>query len=179
MNPRIHLAWRRLLRRVGTQGIAGLALLPAIVAIAWWVPQLNHDTDDLRARIAANAVAGPARLVPKPVSDSERVQQFVSRFPPLGRSATDMSRVFALAQARKINLSKGEYQLTSEPNMALVSYAVTFPVRNEYGALKAFAADVLEALPHVSMDELRMSRTDATTGALDSTVRFTFVYRSP
>jgi hypothetical protein len=103
----------------------------------------------------------------------------VSRFPALTQSANDLEQVFALAKRRNIDLLKGDYQLKSEANTSLVSYTATFPVRNEYGALKAFAADVLQALPHVSMDELRMSRADSGSGALDSVVRFTFIYGSP
>jgi len=51
-------------------------------------------------------------------------------------------------------------------------------VRTDYGAIKAFAADVLRALPNASMDELRMSRSDAGSTTIDSVLRFTFVYRS-
>lgn len=171
--------WQQLLRRIGASGTAALALLPASAAIAWWLPQLDHDADALRAQVTARAAARPTRPAPRPVTDGDKVRQFVSEFPALSRSAADVTRLFALAHARHISLSKGEYQLRPEPNAALVSYTATFQVRNEYAALKAFAADVLEAMPHVSMDEMRMSRTDAASGAIDSRVRFTFVYRNP
>ena len=55
----------------------------------------------------------------------------------------------------------------------------TFPIRNDYGTLKDFSADVLTALPHVSMDELRMTRDAAGSASLDAVVRFTLFYRSP
>lgn len=179
MSPRPYRTWQALLRRAGLPGVAALALMPATAAIAWWLPQLKRQNDDLRVQVAATAAAPRTQPRPRAASDGEQLKQLVAQFPPLGQSADDVARVFSLARARNVNLSRGDYQLKSDPNAALVTYAVTFPVRNEYGALKAFTADVLEALPHVSMDEMRMSRTDATTGALDSTVRFTFVYRSP
>jgi len=76
-----------------------------------------------------------------------------------------------------VELARGEYQLKSEAGTPLVTYTATFPVHTEYGALKQFTGDVLTALPHVSMDELRMARPDAGSGVLDSVVRFTFIYR--
>ena len=76
-----------------------------------------------------------------------------------------------------MQLNKGEYQLKREPNAPFVTYTATFPMRNDYATFKDFAAEVLRALPHVSMDELRMARNDAGATALDSVVRFTFVYR--
>ena len=162
-------------------GLSALALAVATLVIAAWLPRLSRDGDALRATLAAKAAAAaraPA-AASRPLSSSERTQEFVSRLPSLSHSADDLEKVFALAKARRIDLPKGEYQFKAEPNAPLVFYTATFPVQNEYGALKAFAADVLLALPHVSMDELRMSRADARTGSLDSMVRFTFVYGSP
>ena len=45
-----------------------------------------------------------------------------------------------------MQLTKGEYQLKSEPNAAFVVYTATFPVHGDYDALKGFSADVLNAL---------------------------------
>jgi hypothetical protein len=174
-------AWRLARHRLGTAGLIALALAVATAAIALWLPRLNRESDALRDTLAAaaqRAARAPA-TVQRPMSDREQVQQFVSRFPPLSRNAEDLERVFALAKKRRIDLLKGDYQLKSEPNSPLISYTATFPVQNEYKALKAFTGDVLQALPHVSMDELRMSRADARSGSLDSIVRFTFVYGSP
>jgi len=174
-------SWRLAQRRLGLTGLLALALVVPTMAIALWLPELIRDGDALRDRLAARAeraALAPA-VAARPMSDRERVQQFVSRFPPLSRNAEDLAQVFALARARRIDLPKGEYQLKVEPNSPLISYTATFPVQNEYKALKAFTGDVLQALPHVSMDELRMSRADARSGALDSVVRFTFIYGSP
>ena len=180
MNRGLRL-WQLARRRLGLAGLIALVLIVPTAAIALWVPHLASDSDALRAALvikAERAARSPA-AASRPLSDREQVQQFVSRFPPLSRNAEDLEQVFALARSRRIELLKGEYQLKVEPNSPLISYTATFPVQNEYKALKAFTADVLQALPHVSMDELRMSRTDARSGALDSMVRFTFVYGSP
>lgn len=173
--------WRYGRLRLGLPGLIAMTLVLPTLVIAALLPQLSRDGDALRAALAAKAAAASRAPAPvtRPLSSSEQTQEFVSRFPAMARNADDLEKVFALAKARSVELLKGEYQLKAEPNSPLVFYTATFPVQNEYGALKAFAADVLLALPHVSMDELRMSRPDARAGSLDSTVRFTFVYGSP
>jgi hypothetical protein len=181
MNGLLQRTWRRALRRVGRPGLFGIALLVPAVAIALWSPRLTRQADELRAALAMQADTAPRRDLPsRPrLSRGAQAAEFVSAMPPLSQSADDLNTVFAIAARRKMTLPKGEYQLKVEPNAALVSYTVTLPVRSDYGALKGFSADVLEALPHGSMDELRMTRSDVGSTVLDAVVRFTLVYRSP
>ena len=180
MNRLLQRAWQRALRRLGYPGLIAFGLLVPTLVIALWMPRLNRHADELRAALAAkaDALARQGQPVRRRMSNGEEVVEFVAGLPPLGQSSSDLDTVFAAAKRRNVTLLKGEYQLKVEPNAPLVSYTATFPIRNEYGALKYFTADVLAALPHVSMDELRMTRTDAGSGVLDSVVRFTFVYRS-
>ena len=180
MNSALQRAWRRALRRVGYPWLFALLLLALSVAIALWTPRLNHRALVLRTAVAAQSdlVSRLGQPVRRPLSNSEQAAEFMTSFPPLAQSSADLAEVFAIAQQRKVTLLKGEYQLKAEPNTSLVSYSVTLPMRNEYGALKGFAADVLEALPHASLDELRMARPDAGSSLLDSVVRFTFTYRN-
>lgn len=173
--------WQRALRRLGVPGLLALTLLVPTLVIGLSMQGQQQRADELRATLVAraDAVARQGQPVRRPMSQGEQVGEFAATFPPLAQSASDLERVFDAAQRQNVSLLKGEYQLKADPKAPLVSYTATFPVRNGYGALKAFTADVLTALPHVSLDELRMARTDAGTGVLDSVVRFTFIYRSP
>jgi hypothetical protein len=181
MNRRVQRLWWRGVRLVGAPGMVALGLLVPLVAIGLSIPGLRHHSDELRATLVARAdeISRQAKPVRRRLSTGEQIGEFVAAFPPLSQSASDLERVFAAAKAHRVNLLKGDYQLKAEPNTPLVSFTATFPVRNDYSAIKAFTADVLSSLPHVSMDELRMTRSDAGAGMLDSVVRFTFVYRSP
>lgn len=181
MNQRLQRLWWRAMRRFGGPGLLALALLIPALAIALALPALSRQSDELRAALVARAeeISRQEQPVRRRMTAGEQVGEFVAGFPPLAQSAADLERVFAAAAKHKVTLAKGDYVLKAEPNTPLVAFTATFPVKNEYGALKAFTADVLTDLPHVSMDELRMARADAGTGTLDSVVRFTFVYRSP
>ena len=88
------------------------------------------------------------------------------------------AEVFASAEAHHLALPKGEYKLDADPTGSIVSYSATFPIHGDYTTLKDFCADVLSALPHASMDELRIARDNAASQSLDAVVRFTFFYRS-
>lgn len=173
--------WQLALRRLGPRGLLAATVLVPITAIVAALPQLSARADALRSTVAEQSAVLSQReqAMPRRLSSGEELLAFVSRFPPLTQSAADLDQVFAFAKRRNVVLAKGEYQLKAEPNTSLVTYTAVFPVRNEYVVLKSFAADVLGALPHVSLDELRMTRNDATSGSLDSVVRLTFVYRSP
>ena len=179
MNRWLQRCWQHAMRRLGYPGLIALALLVPTLAIVAWMPRVVRQADELRAALSAQADALTRRVQPvHRVPIGEHLVGFVAGFPPLTQSAADLDQVFATAQRLKVNLLKGEYQLQAEPNTPLVTYTATFPVHIEYGGLKDFASEVLTTLPHASMDELRMARSDASTGVLDSVVRFTFVYRS-
>jgi hypothetical protein len=180
MNRLMHRVWQRVARRIGYPGLLALGLLIPTAIIALWMPHLSRRADELRAALVSQADAAIRQAQParRRLSSSDQVGEFVAGFPLLAQNSIDLEKVFATAKRRNVALLKGEYQLKHDPNGSLVFYTAAFPVRNEYGALKDFTADVLEALPHVSLDELRMARTDAGSSVLDAVVRFTFVYRS-
>jgi hypothetical protein len=160
--------------------VAAVALLTAALLVAAWIPRLDRQGEQLRLAIAAKlatAASTPRKLVPVQVPVGDQVREFIVAFPPLTRNADDLDAVFQSAKQHNVALLKGEYQLKQEPHAPLVTYTATFPVQSQYGALKDFIADVLRALPNASMDDLRMSRSNAGSTTLDTVVRFTFVYR--
>lgn len=172
--------WLKLVRRVGYLGILGGAVLIVGAGLALSLPALKRETQDAVASMAARGMAArqgvQARSVTALPADAARA--YIDGFPALSQNAADVAQVFAAAQMRHLQLPKGEYQLKAEPNAAFVTYTATFPVHGDYDALKGFSADVLSALPHVAMDELRLSRDSAGSTTLDAVVRFTFFYRS-
>ena len=173
--------WLRLIRSVGYPGVVGIALLIPVLALAAWLPRLKQDTQEMASSIDAKTRAAGRRLQPAPRASSEAdiTRDFVSGFPLLAQNSADLETLFNAASVRQIVLLKGEYQLKMEPQAPFMMFTATFPVRGDYATLKDFSADILTALPHVAMDELRLTRDAVASTALDATVRFTFFYRSP
>lgn len=172
--------WSRALSRLGVREIAGLLGLLAVLLFAGWLPRLERESAELETALAQrtariNRRAAPAGLTRVPVE--QQVATFVGTFPPLSQHAKDLRQVFDSAHRRKLLLPKGEYQIRDEAGAPLVTVTATFPLVANYPALRDFSADVLKALPHATLDELRMSRDGAGSEALESSVRLSFVYR--
>jgi hypothetical protein len=174
-------AWMRMRRALGYPGMAGIALLVPAAALAVWLPHFKQQTKDLTDTLHKRVGVAARQQLPGPraPSDAEVMRDFVAGFPPLERNQADLEAIFAAAAQRKVMLPKGEYQLKVDPNSPFVSYTATFPIRSDYATLRDFSADVLTTLPHVSMDDFRMSRDAAGSTSLEAVLRFTLFYRSP
>jgi hypothetical protein len=174
--------WHRTLRRAGPYATAGGGLFLAAVLLASWIPHLQRQGQALRTAVVAKSATAPApgaASVVRRVPVGEQVGEFVAVFPPLSQNPSDLDEVFQSAKRRNVALLQGEYQLKQQANAPLVIYTATFPVRTDYASIKQFAADVLRARPNASMDELRMNRSSSGSAALESVIRFSFVYRRP
>ena len=173
--------WRRAHRRLGIPGLVAVALAVFGAAIAAWLPRLDQSLAKARLETAlsANQLASQPPISRPSSTNLDPVTAYIDEFPSLQRNAADLTAIFAGAARHGIVLAKGEYQLKAEPGSPFVAYTATFPVHSQYGPTKAFAADVLRALPHAALDEIRISRESAGTEVLDSQVRFSLIYRSP
>jgi hypothetical protein len=176
MSSMLGIALQRLRRRLGVVGVLGLLIGLAAVALAAWIPLGMRDSEALAARVAAAAVApaAPARVR---LNEGQQLTRFTEAFPTLSQNAEDLSRMFALAQKNSLKLPKGDYQLSSVPGSPFMTYTVTFPVKESYQLLKRYTSEVLSELPHASMDELRLERSDASARELDARIRFTLTYK--
>jgi hypothetical protein len=174
--------WHRNLRRFGPLGIAAGFFAAGALALAAWIPQLYSQDDELRTTLKKRATQAPT-LVPaanvQSVPEVQQIGEFIAAFPPMSQNSSDLNEIFQSAKRRNIQLARGEYQLKDDANTPLVVLIATFPVSAGYGPTKEFTADVLRALPHVSLDELRMTRSAAGVSALESSIRFSLVYRRP
>jgi len=172
--------WTRARRTLGAPGLAALALLVPAALLLSWLPQLRLESSQAESSLVAETLSARRKGPPsaRPLSSADQTRQYIAEFPPMTQSASDLESVFKAAQQHHITLAKGEYQVKSDPNGAFVRYTATFPLHDDFGSVKDFSADVLTALPHAAMDELRMARDSAGGTALDAVVRFTFFYRS-
>jgi hypothetical protein len=169
---------RLLARRLGTAGMIGVLLLVGAVLAFVLSPKLLKDADSLEDSVALKEQQ-VAQLSSQPVVTTvkDQVKQYTGAFPDASQNASDLKRVFDAAAKHKIELLKGEYQLIADPNATFITYSAVFPVKDSYGTLKSFANEVLTAMPHVALEELRMERPTSTSSVLDARIRFTFIYK--
>jgi hypothetical protein len=183
LNLALHLAhrgWNWAQSRLGIAGLAGVGLVVAAL-VAWTVAtRTQQQTEWLSAR-TVEARARVAQL-PEPKapdrSDAEQLARFQQWFPSADQSTADLRVIFAAATAAHVELARGEYSVHNvEGSGGLERFDVIFPVKEHYAPVKNFVAEVLNKLPHASLDELRVERPGASADQLDSRVHFTLFYR--
>jgi hypothetical protein len=159
-------------RRVGWVNALSLLLALAGLLAFVWAAQAPPTA---RPSLSKAPMAQPA---PRALSPA-RWQVFVGRLPEATNLGQDLHLVFKLAGEHGVRLAKGEYQLQRDAQAQVTMFVASFPITESYGQTRGFIADVLNGLPHVSLDELAMERTAADQGEVGSRVRFTFMYREP
>jgi len=166
--------------RLGTAGIAGaVLLLAAAVALAFAtyaqrdIEWLSARADEARARIAQIGVTHTEDHTP-----AEQMARFQQWFPPASQATADLRVIFTAAQSAHVELARGEYSLKAvEGSGGLERFDVILPVKERYAPVKSFVAEVLNKLPHASLDELRVERPGTAADQLESRVHFTLFYR--
>lgn len=182
MRRSLRIVWQRALRRLGWFGLCGVGLLLLSAAGAALLPVLSRDTQDLARRVAqartrVEVQTRSTEAAATPASERMTIAELTASLPSLAQNASDLEKLFELAFAHKVVLNKADYQWLNEPRAPLATYSVTLPVRQSYAVIKQFSAEVLRALPHVALDELRLERNEAGIAELEARLRFTFIYR--
>jgi hypothetical protein len=170
----------QLLRFLGVPGLLGLLLLSGAALTGYLLlPLANTQSSALQqelraARNSATQASEQRRNAPNSVA---QLQSLWDWLPPLANNAVDVQKLFVLATQAGIVLSKADYQITIEPGAQFVRYQVTLPIKERYLTVRRFAADALNAMPHLALDELQFSRPQASAEVVDAQLRFTFFYR--
>ena len=174
---RIQWLARRQLRRLGVQGIAGLALavVAGLVYLAGVVPQ-QAKLAELRAQaqsardFARNGGLGES-------GDAHRVRTQLERFYTLlpGKSSAPdwLEKIYAAARSQSVRLERGEYKLTPARNGRMVGYEISLPVRGNYVQVRRFVAQVLDEVPAAALDEIALKRDDRGKPEVEASLRFT------
>ncbi|MBL8342711.1 MAG: hypothetical protein JNL30_14675 [Rubrivivax sp.] len=171
---RVRRASWPLRRRFGPLGPWAALLLALVLAAAAWhalrrpgldaavqhVQQQARELQQLRPRAAPAGALQSLRLLP-----------------PVRQHTADLRAVFELADAHRIDLASGEYQLRKLADSSLVTVSATFPVTAGYPDIKAFAGSLLERLPHVALDDLRLERSHIGSRELQARIRLNFHYQ--
>ena len=167
--------------RLGTAGVAGAVLL-IVAGIGMTFATRTHREAEWLSAAAEQARARIAALgSTHPVEDrtpAEQLARFQQWFPSAQQSTADLRVIFAAAQAAHVDLARGEYSVRPvEGSGGLERFDVILPVKEHYAPVKAFVAEVLNKLPHASLDELRVERPQSAADQLESRVHFTLFYR--
>ena len=166
--------------RLGAAGVVGIGLLLAAAMGLAFAARAHRETEWLSSRTEAAraraAQTGAARA--EEHTPAEQLARFQQWFPLADQSTSDLRIIFTAAQSAHVELARGEYSLRPiDGSGGLERFDVILPVKEHYAPVKTFVAEVLNKLPHASLDELRVERPGSAAEQLESRVHFTLFYR--
>ena len=162
-------------RRLGRTGLTGLLLISiaTLIEFAHVVP-LQAETAELQARLVKLQMA-QKRVLPSVASVP--ATGFVDSLPETSAASAMIGQLEQLARAHGVQLLRGQYAQTPVSGTSLLRWQLSLPIKAEYPKIIAFIAASLQALPTLSLDELKLKRETIEATALDADLRFNLYLR--
>jgi hypothetical protein len=160
------------LMRVGPAGLTGVgALLAAGIAALVLLLPAHESVLALRTELSK---AGHAMPGAKP---EQSPQQFAASLP--GREQVPALLGAVLEQAEKANvvLEQGRYTYSPPTANRLARYTFEFPVKADYGNVRAFIDNSLAAIPALGLDKLHVERKNVGDTLVSADVGFVIYLR--
>jgi hypothetical protein len=178
---RIRRLGRRLDERLGVVGLIGVGLLLLAAVLGLYAPPLERQAQDLHASAdrTRELLEEAQRRLGRQPELSQQAAHLREWIPTIDSASADLRVMFEAARKSHVELTKGEYALDKADDQSrLRRFDVVLPVRERYVTIKAFVAEVLNAIPHASLAEMRIERTAANVDVLEARIRFTLFYRA-
>ena len=162
---------------LGVPGVIGIGLLLFSAGLyhAWIAPAQAEAAaiQDKAARARERAGLPATRHAAE-----EPLAEFYAYFPPAANVPELLQKLYELADRQGLTLPNGEYKLAAGTDERLVAYEAMLPMQGSYPQLHKFIVTVLNELPNVALDELKLERQQSTETAVDAQVRLTFFLRA-
>jgi hypothetical protein len=97
-------------------------------------------------------------------------------FPSSSDYTADLAQIFDIAKSQGIVLASGDYRDADPTALGLDTRLVDLRITENYGTLKEFLANVLNAMPHAAVQELRIERKDGTAVKHQVFLKLALVY---
>lgn len=178
MTPPLATQARWVLHRHGWAALAGVLAL--VLAVG-----LDMATRELLAQTQAQEQAHQTRLQrererPDPAAEqAARLAELQRDLPDAAAALQVLPLIHRAAQAHGVVLASGEYRLLPEGKAGtLARYQITLPASGSYPALRAWTAEVLNAQPSLTMEELSLSRPTPGETTLQARVRWSLYLKA-
>jgi Tfp pilus assembly protein PilO len=165
-------AWQRGLSWPG--GLGALLLLVCAVAYFTLLRPAQTQRDRLRSEVTAlqeNVQPIDAPPSAQQNSSAEQLTSFYSFFPDRQSAPEWLGTIQQAAKKHGLQLEQGEYRAVPQQAGKLIRYSVTLPVKGDYMQLRKFIADVLNKVPHASLEGFSLQRQKATDAMLEAKIR--------
>ena len=166
-----------LARRGWPKPLAGLLLGAGAIAWLWGIPQLEQQTAARKTMLFAAqktlTSAPPVAIAPALPLAEQRLQHFYDLLGETRYAEQQVKTLFALAAKNGLSLNQAEYKFAANKTGLFHTYAISLPVKGQYGAIRQFCEQVLLAIPFASLDAIDFKREAVSNPNLDAKLRFT------
>jgi transcriptional regulator with GAF, ATPase, and Fis domain len=170
------------LRRWGWPGAVGALMLALGTAVLLWqVPleqqsQAQWDSRLRQARAAARLARSPLAA---PTQAADPQAQFLAAFPPQAQRQQRLAAVWALAQQQSLVLRRSEFRASADERLGLARYRISLPLEGSYSAVRAFIESALLQDPALSVDRLRLDRSEPGSPTVRAELQLSLWSRQP
>jgi len=161
------------LMRVGPAGLTGIGVLlaAAVAAIVLLLPA-HQSVLALRDELTKAGHTMPATVKP-----AQSPQQFTASLPTREQIPVILGVVLAQATDAGIELQQGRYTFSPATGSRLARYTFEFPVKADYGNIRAFINKSLAAVPALGLDKLHVERKNVGDTLVSADVGFVIYLR--
>jgi hypothetical protein len=154
--------------RLGLPGIAGLlSLTVAVILVVVLLIPSYQSIASLTVQLSEAAVPAPL-----PGTPTLSPRQFAASLPSRGQIPALLGTVLAQANEAGVVLEQGKYTFTPAAADHLARYSFEFPIKADYGHVRAFINKSLSAIPALGLDKLQIARKNVGDTAVSAEVGF-------
>jgi hypothetical protein len=165
--------------RHGWSAAAGLALIAGAIGFQYFgVAEQRAQATELRVKQSALR----QRLAQRPIQEetaNKRYADFFASLPAANGALEAITVIHRSAGANGIKMANGEYRLVREGNTQWQRYQITLPAHSSYPRLRAWLAELMNAVPALALDEISFQRDDVGSDSVEARLRMTLFLRGP
>lgn len=173
----IHGSLAGLLRQAGWPTLVGLLAAACGLVVLAAALHFDRQTRSLHSLEASTGLGPPGDATAN--HQFARATEAILTVPEDGTHIDDLSRLFKLAKTKGIHIGTVEYRQEQNPSLQVLIRTLDIRIHEDYPKLKGFVAELLGAMPHASLQEIRVDRKDATALQGQVLLKLAFVYRAP
>ena len=179
--------WSRIKNELGWQGISGIVLLLAGLAFSDAVltsaeeraVQMRSQAESQTQRSALGSARGKEMQRDALNPPAVMLENFYHFFTTDQEITDQLATIYNLAQNNGLELQQGDYKVVRNKDERMTQYQISLPVVGSYNQVRHFAAQVLDKIAIISLDQIKFERKQAYNGAVEAQIMFTLYMVQP
>ena len=172
MMQRVQWSLPRVATKLGWAGSLGVLIMvcAALFYLFHVVPEGHSSTALEEGNVKLQQqLSGRTRT---PESPNAQLARFEALLPSVNDLPAVLARVHADASQHGVELSEGQFKLSTEPDSRIARYQITFPVKNSYASTREFVRAVMQDNPAMALEELSFERSDTKSSLANTRIQF-------